>query len=255
MNKHGLAKIAKRLLYPYGESYEFAGKKLSFQVGSRPIRRKYIDSDNYIVRNDVLQIEFFEKNFGSRDVLWDIGSHHGHYSIFAAAVAAGNSQVYSFEPDRDAARVQMANIIKNKLDRKISLRNLAVSSISGTVQFSSQGGNSNSHLVKDNSESDSANIVSVASNTLNGLYKELPTPTFVKIDTEGAEIDILGEASELLSDKKIRFICELHPFAWEAMNVSFEDLIRKLETYNRTLTPLDPNFTSAELPYYGTVLF
>lgn len=256
MNKHELAKIAKRLLYPYGESYEFAGKKLNFEVGSRPIRRKYIDSDNYIVRNDVLQIEYFEKNFGSGDVLWDIGSHHGHYSIFAASVAAGSSQVYSFEPDRDAARVQMSNIKTNKLERKISLRNLAVSNVAGTVQFSSQGGNSNSHLVKENDNgSDSTSIISVPSNTLNGLYRELPTPTFVKIDTEGAEIDIISEASALLSESKIRFICELHPFAWEGMNVSYKDLLQKIEGYNRTITPLDPNFTSADLPYYGTVLF
>lgn len=256
MSRHGLAKIAKRLLYPYGESYEFAGKKLQFAVGSRPIRRKYINSENYTVRNDVLQIEYFEKNFGPKDVLWDIGSHHGHYSIFAASAAAGNSQVFSFEPDRDAARVQMANIRMNKLERKISLRNLAVSNIIGEVKFSSQGGNSNSHLVKGNGNTGkSSDIISVPSSTLAALLQELPAPTFVKIDTEGAEIDILREASALLSDRNIKFVCELHPFAWEEMNVSYQDLLNILEPYNRSLTPLDPNFKSTDLPYYGTVLF
>ena len=137
INKHQAVGIVKRLIYPMGEPYIFAGKTLKFKAGSRPVRRKYVTSANYITRNDVLQINYLEKNFGQQDVLWDIGSHYGHYSIFAASVALGTQQVFSFEPNTDARKIQVANLKLNNLQNKVSVFDVAVSNNGGYEHFSS----------------------------------------------------------------------------------------------------------------------
>ncbi|HUQ66869.1 MAG TPA: FkbM family methyltransferase [Flavitalea sp.] len=255
MNHHKLINRIKTIIFPNGENYVFAKNNLRFKVGSRPIRRKYITSDTDTVRNDVLQIEYMENTFTSSDVLWDIGSHYGHYSIFAAAVVKGPDQVFSFEPDPDAREIQKRNISMNKMDAKINVMDIAISDINGTLMLSSNKGDSTSHLVKNNQVETGNKIIPVKSRTLNNLLTVITVPTFVKIDTEGAEIDILSQASNLLENKNIRFICELHPFAWQLFDVKFEQLIELLNRYNRELTLLDPRKKNIDLPYYGTILF
>lgn len=148
ISRHTVAKKIKKLLLGDVEIYFFGDQKLFFATGSRPIKRKYISSSNGVVRNDVLQINYFEQNFGPADILWDIGSHYGHYSLFAASIAQGTGQVFSFEPDGDARKIQSKNIGLNKMQDKIKIFDIAVSNIDGPLLFHSQGGNSTSHIVK-----------------------------------------------------------------------------------------------------------
>jgi FkbM family methyltransferase len=255
LNKHTIAKRVKQILYGKAESYQFNNKKLRFITGTRPIRKKYINAESDVVRNDVLQIEFFEKNFKAGDTLWDIGSHHGHYSIFAASIVNSDKQVFSFEPDPDARVMQLKNIALNHFEKKITVFDFAISGKNEVLQFMAEGGNSNSHLVKGLPEGNTANILSVQGRTIDSMLEELPAPDFIKIDVEGAEIDVLRAASKLLENKKVQFICELHPFAWEAFGVAFEEFQDILKRYDRTIRLLDTSKKQTDLPYYGTLLF
>lgn len=254
MNFHQLAIGLKKIFIGSFENYLFKGNKLKFVTGTRPIKRKYINSDNDIVRNDVLQINYFENNFHSHDVFWDIGSHNGHYSIFAASVVAGNNQVFSFEPDSVASDVQEINIKLNIFEQKIKLLKVAVSNSNGVLLFDSQNGNSNSHIIKNKIQA-KGTVVEIPTKTLDSLLLEIPEPSIIKIDTEGAEIDILKSSDKLLSNPKIKFICELHPFAWESFGVSYNDFTSVLKKYKRTISLLDTKKKLSDLPYYGTVIF
>ena len=254
INRHQIALLIKKLIFGKHENYRFYNQNLRFLTGTRPIKRKYQNANSDVVRNDVLQINFFEENFKPGDVLWDIGSHHGHYSIFAAAIAANVNQVFSFEPDMAANQMQVKNIAANGFQERIKLFNIAVAGEDGMLMFDSQNGNSNSHIVKDQA-TPATNTVKVTAKTIDTLLNELPRPGFVKIDTEGAEIDILQKADGLLADKNVQFICELHPFAWDAFDVKYETFTNLLKTHGRVLTLLDTSKRIADLPFYGTVLF
>jgi hypothetical protein len=134
------------------------------------------------------------------------------------------------------------------------MANAAVSGRTGTLRFTEMGGNANSHIYNE-AESESENIVEVESVTLNSLIGRLPKPSMVKIDTEGAEIDILSSAGILLNDLSITFICELHPFAWSKYGVSYDQFESLLKDSHRKLQLLDPLKKISDLPYYGTVIF
>jgi FkbM family methyltransferase len=254
MDLHIIATSLKRIIYKRGEAYVFNNKKLLFTVESRPVKRKYIHSSSDVVRNDVLQINYFEQNFKPDHILWDIGSHNGHYSIFAASIAKAGGQVFSFEPDSVASEIHNKNIRLNQLENKITFFDVAVSEHNGTLQFQALGGNANSHIIKDENFSDN-NTIEVQTKTLNTLAQELPLPTYIKIDTEGAEIDILKAGGALLENRNITFICELHPFAWDSFNVNYNDFLEILKKYNRQVQLLDSRKKMEELPYYGTVIF
>lgn len=254
MNIHQLVIFFKKIFLGGFEKYTFNGKTLKFLTGTRPIKRKYINNDNDVVRNDVLQINYFEQHFKPNDIFWDLGSHNGHYSIFSASVVGGNNQVFSFEPDVAASKIQEVNISLNNFQHKIKLFKIAVSNTNGVLLFDAQDGNSTSHIIK-NKQEGKGTVVEVSTKTIDTLLQELPEPTFIKIDTEGAEIDILKSAGQLLANPNIKFICELHPFAWGGFGVKYEEFTVILKKYNRTLSLLDTNKQLGDLPYYGTVLF
>jgi FkbM family methyltransferase len=148
----------------------------------------------------------------------------------------------------------METIGLNQFNDKIRVFDFAVSDKDGVIQFMDLGGNSNSHIVK-NGDSRSDKLTTLNCRSINSLLLELPRPTYVKIDTEGAEIDILRGGSELLKDSSVHFICELHPFAWESFGVQYSEFTSILETYGRKLRLLDDRKSPEDLPYYGTVLF
>jgi FkbM family methyltransferase len=252
--KYTLVKKIKAIAFPNGEPYVFNGQTLLFKANSRPVKRKYLNDWSDVVRNDVLQINYMEAIFKPTDVLWDIGSHNGHYSVFGASIVKGENQVFSFEPDSSARKIQMETIELNKFNNKIKVFDFAVSDKDGIIQFMDLGGNSNSHIVKDGA-TPSGKLISLKCRSLNSLLLELPKPTVIKIDTEGAEIDILRGGSELLKDPAVSFICELHPFAWESFGVKYGEFTSILETYGRKIKLLDDRKSHTDLPYYGTVLF
>ena len=67
-------KVIKRLWYgSRGEPYHINGRKLYFQEGSRPTRRKYLNSDNWVNRNEILQYDYIQDNLKKDSVFWDIG--------------------------------------------------------------------------------------------------------------------------------------------------------------------------------------
>jgi FkbM family methyltransferase len=252
LSKYDFIRLVKHLVYWNGEEYTFSNKRLKFIPNTRPVHRKYRDSLSDVVRNDVLQIDYFEKLLNSESILWDIGAHHGHYSIFAAAVVKGSNRVFSFEPDAYALKKLRKNIEINNLSDKIRVSDLVISESDTSVLFSELKGNSNSHIVLNSK----LHITSERkSRSIDSLLSEYPTPTIVKIDTEGAEISILRGATNLLSNHDVTFVCELHPFAWPSFNVTFEEFESIISASGRKLRLLDGKRSSNELPYYGTVIF
>lgn len=250
--KHELAKFLKKIIYANGETYAFAGKQLKFLANTRPVKRKYIDHTSDVVRNDVLQIDLLENEFKQNHVMWDIGAHWGHYSIFGASIAENNNQIFAFEPDENARKTLLSNLALNGFEKKVTVFDSLISDVDGEVDFLDLGGNSNSHIVKNSA---GQATVKKKTRTLNTLLNDLPVPDFIKIDTEGAEIDILRSGSALLNNHKVRFICELHPFAWDDFNVQYSEFEQLVKDSGRTIKLLDNNKRLEDLPFYGTVLF
>ena len=83
------------VLRPPRGPYRIPGQTLRYLPGTRPVRLRYIGSDNAVVRYDALQVQLLSTQLNEGDTAIDIGAHHGVYSIIMAA-RCGHSGLSGF---------------------------------------------------------------------------------------------------------------------------------------------------------------
>lgn len=162
------------------------------------------------------------------DVFYDVGANIGVYSCLAASVV--ETEVLAFEPEpRNAARLR-ENARLNDAD--VDVYEVALSEANETREFgvmyfdgAHQTGPAGHSFVQGGS--DVAETISVESVIGDDFIEErdLPKPTVMKIDVEGAEWGVLSGLESTLSDPGCRLVyCELHRGRLEAQGRSVEDV-------------------------------
>ncbi len=251
---------AKRLWYrDRGEPIQYGEHKLRYLPGTRPVRLRYIDSPDVTVRNDVRQIKFFLDNARSGDSVLDVGGHFGQYAVLFAALVSDSGRVISFEPDPAAREILLQNLELNGFANRVEIESLALFDKKGEHSFFSKGADSMSSLFRSGlgTNASSAEVVEYRVETacLDDYLdsRNLAAPDFVKLDTEGAEINILRGARQLLQSGAI-IVCELHPYAWEEFGTTFEELLLLIRDAGRTISYLDPSRSIEEGAHYGAAI-
>lgn len=251
---------AKKLWYgDRGEPIQYREHKLRYLPGTRPVRLKYIDSPDMTVRNDARQISFFLDNVKSGDFVLDIGGHFGQYAVLFASLVSDSGRVISFEPDPKARETLSANLALNGFAARVKIEPLALFDQKGEHTFFSKGADSMSSLFRSGLGANAA-APDVAEYRVKTVRldpylaeKDLASPNFVKLDTEGAEINILRGASILLQSD-VTIVCELHPYAWVEFGTSFDELLKIVRDSGKTIEYLDPLFRIEEGSFYGAVI-
>lgn len=251
---------AKRIWYrDHGEPIAYGEHKLRYVSGTRPVRLKYIDSSDSVVRNDARQIKFFLEQVKKDDFVLDVGAHVGQYAVLLGSLVGESGRVISFEPDPEARKTLTINLRMNNLDRRVVVETLALFDQNGEHTFFSKGADSMSSLTRAGlgANASSPNVLEYLVKTikLDDYLKEkqLGRPRFVKLDTEGAEINILRGASQLLqSDTTI--VCELHPYAWHEFQTTFKELLQIVRDCGKTIEYLDPSLRIQDGAFYGAAV-
>jgi FkbM family methyltransferase len=250
--------LLKQLVYgKKGEPYLFDGQRLRFTSGSRPVRTKYKNSTNVNVRYDALQVELVQKVVKAGDSVIDIGAHKGQYSVLMSARSGPTGEVIAFEPDPLAAVGFKENFALNPTLKAPTLVDAACSDVNGTIAFYTQGGNSQSSFAESALPSGrQTEQIIVKTIRLDDWWEgnREGAPSFIKIDTEGAEINVLRGMPRLLQSSA-SIVCELHPFAWDEMGVSLEDLNDILWKCGRQMRWLDGSGAISAPVSYGTAIF
>jgi FkbM family methyltransferase len=151
---------------------------------------------------DPVHQRFIRDWIGPDAVVWDIGTNLGLFAI-PAALKARRGRVYGFEPDVDLAANLMRSLrLPENAGLSVSLFCLAISNLDGTAGFQiskfSRAMNKLESLGKWNDRSIVVEeLRSVPTMRIDTLAQTLSPPTVIKIDVEGAEIQVLegGEAT------------------------------------------------------------
>jgi FkbM family methyltransferase len=259
MLRHNAALALKQIIYRRrGEPYVVDRHTLRYIPGTRPVRLRYKSSDNDVVRYDALQVELFAAQLSEGDVAIDIGAHAGQYSLIMAAMCGTSGRVVAFEPDPYARQALQRNLRLNPSIKTLGIESMAVSDAPGVAVLYSRGGNANSSLARSGlggGVADDCEEIVVPVVTLDSYLRDsgLPTPRWVKIDTEGAEIRILKGAQQLLaSDAGI--ICELHPYAWSEFGNTYDELRQLAAASRRRVRYLDQQDAIGGEVKYGVVV-
>jgi len=157
-------------------------------------------------------------------VVWDIGAHFGYNSLVFAQITPNDSKILSFEPNLSNIERFEENLASNdkELVKKISIHTWAVSDVdeqslfyfSDSVDDSvSSGSYLGSVMPPLSPETYTAfQSISLFARSIDSLIEKdnLPAPSVIKIDVEGAEYKVLKGAKNLLTAVKPVLIIEIH---------------------------------------------
>ncbi len=126
--------------------------------------------------------EFVAATLGPEDIFWDVGAHFGYYSLLASRIVT-RGECFSFEPDAGNRWYLEHHVRWNRI-KNISIIPCAIASVSGPRSFGGNGTGSG-HL-------DGVGQT-VQARTVDELIESRACrpPSFMKIDVEGAETEVL----------------------------------------------------------------
>jgi FkbM family methyltransferase len=144
-------------------------------------------------------------------VCYDIGGHRG----FLAGVMAmsGAAEVHCFEPN-PANATQITKVIELNPDRKMTLHQCAVGATDTTAEFVIMPQSSMGKLNGSSFQSDqkTGTRINVDVRSLDSMHARdgLKPPHVMKIDVEGAEVDVLLGASTIIQQYHPKMCIEFH---------------------------------------------
>jgi FkbM family methyltransferase len=164
-------------------------------------------------------------------VVLDIGAHQGLYTLLASREVVPDGQVISFEPSpRELQRLRW-NLLLNRCPN-VRMEPLALGSDEGAADlFVCLGLETGCNSLRPPAVSEATKPIKVSITTLDNYCQKagIDVVDFVKLDVEGAEMEVLRGARRLLSRKPRPVImCELadvrtEPWGYRSSMI-YEDL-------------------------------
>ena len=178
----------------------------------------------WLVMNDVMSrhirfrddFEQGEQNFLIRFlqpgmIALDVGAHHGLYTLLASRKVDIKGRVIAFEPSpRERRRLQLH--VKINRCTNVHIEPFALSSNEGTAElFVCLGQETGCNSLRPPAVNEPMKKVQVPITTLDRYLEQIAIDKvdFVKMDVEGAELEVLHGASKLLGNYRPLILCEL----------------------------------------------
>ncbi|MGI8728939.1 MAG: FkbM family methyltransferase [Solirubrobacteraceae bacterium] len=141
------------------------------------------------------------------DHVWDVGANIGSLALVAAGIVGPRGRVLAVEPDAGCAAAIRANAALNDL-RQIDVLEAAAARHSGTADLVVVRDRLWTRLASVGEHDQQQRRVSVPAVALDDV--DAPPPRLVKIDVEGAELDVIAGMARLLREARPLVVCEMH---------------------------------------------
>jgi FkbM family methyltransferase len=177
---------------------------------------------------------YLASSIASGNMVFDIGAQAGYHTLLASQLVGPRGQVFAFEPAPMNASNLRQHIGLNKR-RNITVIEAAVSDHDGIVRFDTGRNPVSGHLSE-------KGALPVRSLSLDREIERgmLPEPDFMKIDVEGAEVEVLAGGREVLKRRHPTLIIETHQ--WMPDHAScHRDCCQLLEALGYDLSPDNSN--------------
>lgn len=167
-------------------------------IRSSFINCEYARNEEFLIRELVAEIK-------PNDVFYDVGANVGVFSLLVLNVF-DTVDVCAFEPFPQNVEILRTNLLKNGFRQRARCFDVALSNADGRMNM--QGSGQTARL----SSEEGGKMV----NTIKGDEfidtQSLPSPTVLKMDIEGGEVDALKGLRRTLSETTCRLVfIEIHP--------------------------------------------
>jgi FkbM family methyltransferase len=163
--------------------------------------------ENFEGEEQTFLLKFIEPGM----VILDIGAHHGLYTLLASKKVGIEGQIITFEPSPRELRRLRWNLVLNRC-RNVHIEPLAVSSKEGIAElYVCLGQETGCNSLRPPAVSEPVRKVQVTTTTLDSYLRRngINRVDFMKLDVEGAELEVLQGASELLGNSRPIILCEI----------------------------------------------
>lgn len=167
------------------------------------------DCDGYVLKRDIKE----------DDVVFDVGSYHGHFALYASQKAK-NGKVYAFEPDPKNRAVLKKNLELNGITNVVVVPDILTAYV-GFAQFNSEGTGISQISPEGND--------TLRCTTLQAFCQEnnIPKVDFVKMDIEGAEVGVVVSSLGFIKHNvKHLAIASYHPYETGHTSDALEKIFR-----------------------------
>lgn len=180
------------------------------------------------------QTASFVKILKPGNTLFDVGANVGYYTVLGSRIVGDHGRVISFEPVAKNISFLYRHMVLNNL-RNVDIVSAACSDSNSLAVFSAGPTSSMGHIVSDRNyllENEQKMLVPVV--TLDAVSQKLDIlPNVLKIDVEGAEVEVLRGAANILSKNKPKIFLSVHSTDLR------DECLALLLQYNYKSTPLD----------------
>ena len=168
----------------------------------------------------------------------DVGANVGAYTLLFARWVGANGRVVAFEPAPEAAAGLRRHLELNALSSTVDVQQCAVSGSVGTARFACTEANGANAIVVGPGSTDTIEVATV---TLDAFCsRNRIVPDVIKIDVEGAELDVLRGARQVLAFGGLQVFLELHPSSWPARGIGEQAIRDELASQRFVAEPLAP---------------
>jgi len=146
--------------------------------------------------------QFIFQHLKAGQVFYDIGANAGYFTLIGARKAGLSGKVIAFDPVPINVETIKKQIKLNNLEAICHVEPLAISSRRGSANLTIPDKNANAHLADIDAphiEGTRQSTITVDCVTLDHYIQKNPVPSLIKVDIEGAEVEALHGAKELLS--------------------------------------------------------
>lgn len=177
---------------------------------------------------------FYIKYLSPGMVVFDVGANLGDFTLLFSRFAGDSGKIYSFEP-APFTYEKLLTIVRNRNLKNVTLNQLAISNIEGSISFniydedhSTWNTSANRPLEKYGININPPEKINVSATTIDKYCEitKIDSIDLLKIDVEGAELNVLEGARNMFKSKKIK--CCVFEFGQTTfdMGTSVEELTR-----------------------------
>jgi FkbM family methyltransferase len=214
------------------------GRGLRFDPG--PSNRAYCSGDNELPVQAALA-----GCLRPGGVFYDIGANVGFMTVIGARLVGPKGLVYAFEPVPENAAYVRLNTRLNHFEN-VRVIEKAVAGFSGKTDLRLAEYSGGASLATASPPPDSRGTISVNTTSVDDMVfsREAPPPSAVKIDVEGAEIDVLTGMLRTLREIRPTVVFEIDDQNREALEEKYrrcEQLLRESRYQVERLADSYPN--------------
>ena len=193
----------------------------------------------YLDKEDCLQLsvneiiepvetELFKNKIKNGDIVVDIGANIGYFTLLMAKLVGNNGKTFSFEPEPKNFTILSKNVIINNY-KNVVLEKKGVSDYNGTSKFflsSENTGMHSLHKVDNKGKEIDIDVIKLDDYfIIEGLVDRI---SMIKIDVEGAELQVLNGMTKILKNGKLKLLIEFIPEHLEKHGTNPSDILKIL---------------------------